>query len=386
MPNSDTPKTFQRVLLVVLLVAVLISAGTGIMTALAVRQLTASESSLTDATQEDNVSIMGEYTILSTLPISDAYHSGSDASLNSKEKETLSMASAVLDEIITEGMTDYEKEKAVYDWMTSELSYDTGVLQVIPATEADCDNPYGVLKYHNAVCVGYATTFRLFMQMMDIECMVIHNTQLYHSWNLVKLGDDWYQVDIYSDEGEGHYANFNMNDEQSTANGHEWDTDFFPAATGLEYNYAYQNRTVVTDIYDIPSLVRQAVDEETAVSFLGFDAIDETHAQLVERMLQGSESAVMDLNSDLWMTWNWSHIANNEYLLTITLYGFDENTGDGYDISDEDMEKIDQAVVDAFGESPDWDYISDQEGDYGMIYPNQDGVEVTTMDEAMAMG
>jgi hypothetical protein len=224
------------------------------------------------------------------------------------------------------------------------------------------------------------------MQMMDIECMVIHNTQLYHSWNLVKLDDDWYQVDIYSDEGEGHYANFNMNDEQSTANGHEWDTDFFPAATGLEYNYAYQNRTVVTDIYDIPSLVRQAVDEETAVSFLGFDAIDETHAQLVERMLQGSESAVMGLNSDLWMTWNWSHIANNEYLLTITLYGFDENTGDGYDISDEDMEKIDQAVVDAFGESPDWDYISDQESDYDMIYPNQDGVEVTTMDEAMAMG
>ena len=102
------------------------------------------------------------------------------------------MAAAVLDEIITEDMTDYEKELAVYDWMTHSLQYDTGVLQVIPRTEADADNPYGTLKYHNAVCVGYATTFRLFMQMLDIDCMVVHNTDAYHSWDLVKLDrPDW---------------------------------------------------------------------------------------------------------------------------------------------------------------------------------------------------
>mgnify|MGYP000066730375 FL=1 len=55
----------------------------------------------------------------------------------------MELASAVLKEIITEDMTPYEKEKAVYDWMAKELSYDTGALQVVPQTSADCDNPYG---------------------------------------------------------------------------------------------------------------------------------------------------------------------------------------------------------------------------------------------------
>ena len=37
-------------------------------------------------------------------------------------------------EIITEDMTPYEKEKAVYDWMAKELSYDTGALQAVSYT------------------------------------------------------------------------------------------------------------------------------------------------------------------------------------------------------------------------------------------------------------
>ena len=56
----------------------------------------------------------------------------------------------------------------------------------------------GVLKYHNAVCVGYATTFRMFMQMMGIECKVEHNTEKFHSWDVVKIDGDWYITDIYS--------------------------------------------------------------------------------------------------------------------------------------------------------------------------------------------
>ena len=184
------------------------------------------------------------------------------------------MAKAVLDEIITEDMTPYDKEKAVYDWMTSELSYDTGILQVIPQTTADCDNPYGVLKYHNAVCVGYATTFRLLMQMMEIPCMVVHSTDEFHSWNLVKLDDAWYHVDIYSDQNGGSYANFNMNDELAGMS-HDWDRTFFPAATSLDYNYAYQNRVTVEDRFQVPQMVRKATDERSRTLFLAFPGIDE---------------------------------------------------------------------------------------------------------------
>ena len=198
---TEEKKRTATVLAVVLVVAILCSLCASLYSAKGIYDLK-TEANAAQETTEDNVKIMnGEYEILSTTQISDAYKSGSTSGLSKKDQETLEMAKAVLEEVITDDMTTaYDKEKAIYDWMTSKLNYDTGVLQVIPQTSADCDNPYGVLKYHNAVCVGYATTFRLFMQMLDIPCMVVHNTEKYHSWDLVQLDGDWYHVDIYSDK------------------------------------------------------------------------------------------------------------------------------------------------------------------------------------------
>lgn len=71
-----------------------------------------------DPGQEDDVRIASEYVIRSTLPISDAYRAGDRSALSDKEKETLDMASAILAKIITPEMDAFEKEEAVYLWMT----------------------------------------------------------------------------------------------------------------------------------------------------------------------------------------------------------------------------------------------------------------------------
>lgn len=119
-----------------------------------------------DVAQENDVTIGGEYVIKETTQISDAYKSGNTSNLSDKDKETLGMAKSVLDEIITDGMSDYEKELAVYKWMTANIGFDSGSMTVVPDDDSKpVDNPNGVLKNHEAVCVGYATTFRLFMQI-----------------------------------------------------------------------------------------------------------------------------------------------------------------------------------------------------------------------------
>ncbi|MFR6379225.1 MAG: transglutaminase domain-containing protein [Evtepia sp.] len=284
---TEEKKRTATVLAVVLVVAILCSLCASLYSAKGIYDLK-TEANAAQETTEDNVKIMnGEYEILSTTQISDAYKSGNTSGLSEKDQETLEMAKTVLEEVITDDMTTaYDKEKAIYDWMTSKLNYDTGVLQVIPQTSADCDKPYGVLKYHNAVCVGYATTFRLFMQMLDIPCMVVHNTEKYHSWDLVQLDGDWYHVDIYSDQNGSSYANFNMNDELAGQT-HDWDRDFFPAAASLKYNYGYQNKQPVKDIYSIPKMIRQALEDKQGCLFLDFETIDEEHAQIVEAMLSG---------------------------------------------------------------------------------------------------
>lgn len=352
--TTEKKKIAAVILAVVLLAGVIFSAAASLVTVRAVNELKSASGLTTGQTQEDDVPIMnGEFWIRSTKQISDAYRSGNSAGLSHKDKETLEMASAVLDEIITEDMTPYEKEKAVYDWMTTELTYDTGVLQVIPQTSEDCDNPYGVLKYHNAVCVGYATTFRLFLQMLDMECMVVHNHDLYHSWNLVKLDDDWYHVDVYSDQGAASYANFNMNDEMASQS-HDWDRDFFPAATGLTYNYAIQNKEPVEDIYQIPTRLRQALEEQQGLVALGFAAIDEPHAQIVEAMLSSVQSFVDSGDyGSLWMNWSWIHVTGSEYVLAVYINGFEQEEPLP-DISEENQAKIEEAIDKAFGVDMDW--------------------------------
>ena len=316
-------------------------------------------------TQEDDVAVAGQYYIRSTLPISDAYKSGDTSALDEKQLETLDMASKVLDEIITDGMTPYEKEKAVYDWMCANLGHEGGVTVVVPTAPEYSAEPYGVLKYGAAVCVGFATTFRMFMQMMDIDCMVVHNS--YHSWDLVKLDGEWYHTDIYSDVGSGDYANFNMTDEMC-AYGHNWDTNFYPAATGLKYCYAYMNAKELTDVYEIPAQVRGVLDaDEVSNLYFLFDA-DEHTQQVVGELLGSTDNAFMAYaemqGRDMWMEYN-TQLVDGRVLLTINIIDDSDDGEPTEDLTDEDWAKIDGAVQDAFGDVPgggeydDGDYIYD---------------------------
>ena len=86
---------------------------------------------------EDGYKVSEQYEIISTKHISDAYiaagglsagviESGDAAKeagekagveLTEQDEETLTMASEILADIVTEDMSLYEQEKAVYDWM-----------------------------------------------------------------------------------------------------------------------------------------------------------------------------------------------------------------------------------------------------------------------------
>lgn len=317
-----------------------------------------------DVGQEDDVVIAGSYTIRSTLPISDAYLSGDRSALDDKQKETLDMAAEVLDKIITDGMTDFEKEKAVYEWMTKNLAHDAGLLTVIPQTQEDCDNPYGVLKFHNAVCVGYATTFRLFMQMLEIPCKVCHNTERYHSWDLIQLDGGWYHTDIYSDVGSSSYAHFNMTD-TIWGQSQSWNHDYFPAADSYEYCYACMGAVDETDVYNVPQRLRAALDDHEGVCALRFDgSFTETDAQIAQNMLYDIQSRLENSGMySLYMEWNWVPV-DQGFVLAINLNWYDSGDDpDPVEIPDDAYEKMNDAVEDAFGDIP-VEYWYDTDPDY----------------------
>lgn len=302
-------------------------------------------------TKEDFVKIAERYEIRPTTEISDAYKTGDTSALDDKQKETLDMAKAALAQMnITDSMTDFEKEKAVYDWMTTSLQQDRGALVVIPRSEQDCDNPFGVLKYHNAVCVGYATTFRMFMQMLDIECMVMHNSECWHSWNLVKLDGDWYITDIYSDAGNNSYAHFNMTDamcEQS------WDHDFFPSATALRYNMAYQNKREVDDVYDLADALRSAMNDKLSIVMVGFkQEITEENAPVAAAIASAMDDMLMageykDMPSYL-TNYSWvQDPEENRYLYSVCMGRYQSEDGNSYELTEEERQKVQDRVAKA---------------------------------------
>ena len=305
---------------------------------------------------ENDVCIAGAYIIKSTEKISDAYKSGDRSGLTDKEKETLDMAEKVIKEVIKPEMSDYEKEKAIYEWMCSHLANDSDMMSVIPTGMGDVDNPYGVLKYHNAVCVGYATTFRLFMHMLDIPCKVVHNIDCYHSWDLVNLDGHWYHTDIYSDVGNGGYSHFNLNDEMM-GTGQGWDRELFPAADSVQYNVLYQTAIRSANIYDIPKDIRKAYDEHKGnVSFILNASDGEESCMKAAKMVDEICDAIcVNFENEMYAMYNISNIEEG-YLLTVNFVWYaDENdyTDDGVDnnlMSDEEVEKMENAINDAFAD------------------------------------
>ncbi len=309
-----------------------------------------------DVAQENDVTIGSEYVIRATTQISDAYKSGDASKLSDKDRETLDMAKKVLDGIITDGMSDYEKELAVYKWMCENISFDDGSLVVVPdEDDAVVDNPHGVLQNDKAVCVGYATTFRLFMQMLDIECMVVHDSYLSHSWDLVKLDGEWYHTDIYSDaDSKGNFSHFNL-DDNAMMSMQDWNTDFFPAAEGYKYNYAYMNRVECRDIYSVPERVRAAIDEETGVVSLdvGTDMSDDA-VTVIELIMEQIQNAVASDSRIMNLYWSWMATEDGDNIFTvyISYYSDDDNGGEEPDngIDDETQQKINEAVSKYFGD------------------------------------
>ncbi|MBD5085387.1 MAG: transglutaminase domain-containing protein [Clostridiales bacterium] len=239
---------------------------------------------------EDGFKVGGEYEIRSTTHISDAYKTGDDSQLSSEDKETLEMAKAVLDEVIEDGMSDYEKELAVYLWMVHNIGGSSSGIISRPGMNRSAFTPHDVLISKNAVCVGYATTFRLLMNMLGMEVHIVHNE--YHSWDLIKLDDGWYHVDIYSDAHGTLYSNFNMTDQMCNT-GHSWDESALPEAKSVKYSPAVQNSVEVDDMAAIPALLKASLDENEGAVFYRFKE------PLTEKQVSELEFLVSELDAVL---------------------------------------------------------------------------------------
>lgn len=93
-----------------------------------------------------------------------------------------------------EGMTDYEKVKAIHDYVILYCDYGWDGI----AFKSIEQGPYWTLFPGLAVCNGYALTFYRTMQMCDIP--VTFEVGDNHAWNTVCVDGSWYNIDLTWDD------------------------------------------------------------------------------------------------------------------------------------------------------------------------------------------
>lgn len=95
----------------------------------------------------------------------------------------------------------YDKVKYVHDYIIDLMSYDQ-------AGKTNNSNVYGALIEQSCVCEGYAESFKLILDRLNIPCLIVYGDGVdsngrteAHAWNYVKMEDgNWYAVDATWDD------------------------------------------------------------------------------------------------------------------------------------------------------------------------------------------
>ena len=186
-----------------------------------------------------------------TSAIRAAWETGDEDGLSDKDAAILEQCREVLGELITEDMTDFQKELAVHDWIVEHGSYDQTVhSNPGHSGRTGYRDPYGILVGGYGNCLGYSTTFQLLMDLCDVECITVVGAAFDsledHAWNMVKLDGEWYCVDVTWDDptmGNGNtnsvvrHRYFNVTSDRMRESDHQWDYLYVPEATATHYRW-----------------------------------------------------------------------------------------------------------------------------------------------------
>ena len=188
-----------------------------------------------------------DMSLYDTSAIRAAWEKGDPSGLSVYDREIYDGAEKMLDEVLEDGMSGYEKEFAVYGWMIDNVSYDWSLGDRMEETPRESFTPHGGLVERKAVCLGYATTFQLLMDLAGVECATVvgasNNSRTDHAWNMVRLDGEWYCVDVTWDasekenNGQGQpedWSYFNVTSGDMAASGHQWDYANTPEATAKD--------------------------------------------------------------------------------------------------------------------------------------------------------
>lgn len=110
--------------------------------------------------------------------------------INDKVKE-------IITKNITNDMNNKDKIKVIHDYIIKTTKYDS-LKSDENISNYSSDTAYGPLFEGYAICNGYSDLMSIFLYEMNIESIKIASEN--HIWNLVKLDNSWYHLDLTWDD------------------------------------------------------------------------------------------------------------------------------------------------------------------------------------------
>lgn len=128
--------------------------------------------------------------------------------------------------------SNYEKEKYVHDYLIDSITYDKS---------ADMhQSAYSAIVNKKSICAGYTRAFQYIMIQLKIPtyyCVGVASVN--HAWNIVKLEDRYYNVDLTWDDTEtNRYKYFNRTDNDFVSTHKRTGlSTYLPKCVGNKYSY-----------------------------------------------------------------------------------------------------------------------------------------------------
>ncbi|MEJ8734108.1 transglutaminase domain-containing protein [Mediterraneibacter sp. ICN-202921] len=237
--------------------------------------------------------------------------------ISQKQEKIAAEVQNVIKEIITEDMTELEKELAINQYLCDTAEYDMDALEnaeennFVGVDEKfnDAFTPYGVLLNKKGVCSSYAGAFKLLADAAGLESIIVTGNldgDLPHAWNKVKIEGQWQIVDSTNNDNELIFnALLNLPDNaakkvlvEDTRYALDSKVKEYEASTDENEYYHIEEKFYGQE--EIVTPVTEALEEEgSAVFRTDYNLNDEEFMEIAEQVITQYGSS--DVSGTYWM-------------------------------------------------------------------------------------
>ena len=239
-----------------------------------------------------------------TNSITVKYAQSKEDTLN-MQQESIKKAKEIVGQIITDQMSDYEKEAAINKYLCDNATYNFDVIgddgdvdQSLVDQNANSFTPYGVLVENLGVCESYAEAFHLVASEAGLPSIMVVGTLSGggHEWNRVLLDGKWYTLDVTNNDNEiVPNSLFNLSDtaageilKQESACVLSSVADQF-VADDMDHEYYTVNGLAVSDTNAANDLlVKGLMENGTASVRINMDLNDAQFEELLQNVVNAS--------------------------------------------------------------------------------------------------